>query len=183
MHKSLTPLEENGLRIFVREARCITCHSGPLFSDQGFHNISVQPEDGHPHDWGRYKGARKLLENPFNCRSQYNDSHSGELASPCDELKHMVMSRHETQGAMKTPSLRNISKTAPYMHAGQYASLRDVIEHYNTPPPARFRRSELFLQVDLTETEMDMLEAFLKSLDSDIISDRKYLKSPRHSDG
>ncbi len=178
INNSLTQSELNGLRIFVTEARCITCHSGPLFSDGGFHNISVQPDDGKPHDWGRYRGARQLLENPFNCRSEFNDQHRPNKQASCDELRYMVMDRHETQGAIKTPSLRNVSKTAPYMHGGQYATLRDVIKHYNDPPPAIFRRSELFLQVDLTEMQMQDLEAFLSSLDSDIRVDRRYLHNP-----
>ncbi len=171
---ALKPDEVKGLRIFISQAKCVTCHSGPMFSDLGFHNISVQPPKGKQHDIGRYEGARNVLKNPFNCRSRYND----DKKSNCEELEYMVMDGHETQGAFKTPSLRNVAKTAPYMHAGQYTTLREVLKHYNDPPPVVFRRSELFLQVDLSEAEFGYLEAFLRSLDSDIAAPARLLVAP-----
>lgn len=178
LDKHLSNQEVKGLRIFIDDAKCITCHSGPLFTDMGFHNISVQPPEGRKHDEGRMAGAREVIDSPFNCRSKYNDAHTENEQQRCDELKYMVMDRHETQGAMKTPSLRNIAKTAPYMHAGQYKTLRDVLKHYNDPPPVKFRLSELFLQVDLNEYQFDALEAFLKSLDSPIAADERWLQPP-----
>jgi len=160
----LSDNEIKGLRIFISQAKCITCHSGPMFTDKGFHNISVQPLGNNKPDWGRYRGARDVLTNPFNCHSRYNDNKE----KSCDELEYIVRNRHKTQGAMKTPSLRNVARTAPYMHAGQYKTLREVIKHYNDPPPVVFRRSELFLVVDLNNDEISQLEAFLKSLNSPI---------------
>ena len=79
----------------------------------------------------------------------------------------MVTEQHETMGSMKTPSLRNVSKTAPYMHAGQYKTLLDVVKHYNDPPPLVYRLTDL-LDIELTDTEINQLVAFLKSLDSEV---------------
>jgi len=45
------------------------------------------------------------------------------------------MDRHETLGAMKTPRLRNVAKTGPYMHAGQFKTLKEVVKHYDNHPP------------------------------------------------
>ena len=89
------------------------------------------------------------------------------------------MDRHETFGAMKTPSLRNVSRTAPYMHAGQYKTLRDVLKHYNDPPPLTNRQSALFLDIDLNEDELDQIEAFLHTLDSTIATDTALLSKPK----
>ena len=172
--KSLNKNETEGLRIFLSKAKCITCHSGPMFTDEGFHNISVQPANGKQHDIGRFKGAREVLKNEFNCRSMFND----EKNASCSELEYMVMERHETQGAMKTPSLRNVAKTAPYMHAGQYKTLKRVIRHYKEPPPVRFRQSELFLAVKLTDKEIEQLISFLKSLNSSINAPAQLLSNP-----
>jgi len=174
MQKQLSTKEANGLRIFAVKAKCTVCHSGPMFTDKGFHNISVPKRDGYKHDWGRYNGSREVLKNPFNCRSQYNDSKD----KSCDELEYIVMERHETQGAMKTPSLRNVAKTAPYMHAGQFKSLKEVIEHYDNPPPVTFRQSELFLDFNLNDKEVDALVAFLKTLNSPIKAKPDLLRPP-----
>jgi len=179
MQKQLTTDEVKGLRVFVTKAKCTVCHSGPMLTDEGFHNISAPPrkdESGNnlKHDWGRYKGSRQVLKSQFNCRSNFNDNKD----KSCDELEYIVMDRHETQGAMKTPSLRNVAKTAPYMHAGQLKTLNDVIKHYDNPPAVTFRQSELFLNFDLDEQEVKQLELFLKSLNSEIDAEPKWLIAP-----
>lgn len=189
MQKHLSIQEVKGLRVFLSKAKCTVCHSGPMLTDNGFHNISVPArvnqnntdqadKAGIKNDWGRYIGARQVLKNPFNCRSQYNDAAGQQGIKNCDELEYIVMDQHETQGAMKTPGLRNVAKTAPYMHAGQYKTLREVIEHYDNPPPVTFRKSELFLNFDLDEQEVDNLEAFLKTLNSPINAAPELLVSP-----
>lgn len=180
--------EVKGLRIFISKAKCTVCHSGPMFTDKGFHNISIPPRKIQigkdktvkelKHDWGRYKGAQQVLKSPFNCRGNYNDTLESSSASNCDELEYMVMDQHETQGAMKTPSLRNVAKTAPYMHGGQFKTLAEVIKHYDNPPPVKFRKSELFLNFDLDDNEVEQLEAFLKSLNSPIDAKAKWLTAP-----
>ncbi len=178
MQKQLSTEERAGLRIFIDKAKCTICHSGPLFTDKEFHNIGVQPPEGKSHDWGRYNGAQQVLKNKTNCLSRYNDTATVNGSKSCDELKYISLDRHETMGAFKTPSLRNVAKTAPYMHAGQYKTLLDVIKHYNDPPPAKFRQSALFLPVDLNEREFEQLEAFLKSLNSPVRAPAALLRAP-----
>ena len=181
MKKQLSDTEVKGLRIFIGKGRCTTCHSGSMFTDKGFHNISVQPRISKKYDWGRYTGAQQVIKSPFNCRSEYNDSPMDNSVKQCDELEYIVMDRHETFGAMKTPSLRNVSRTAPYMHAGQYKTLRDVLKHYNDPPALTNRQSALFLDIDLNEEELDQLEVFLRTLDSPIAANKIWLKKPGSS--
>ena len=179
IQKPLSDKELNGLQLFVGKGNCTTCHSGSMFTDKGFHNISVQPRIPKKIDWGRYTGAQNVVKSPFNCRSEYNDTPSINGVKQCDELEYIVMDRHETFGAMKTPSLRNVNKTAPYMHAGQYKTLREVLKHYDAPPPLTSRQSALFLDIELNEKELEQLEAFLRTLDSSIDADSSLLVSPQ----
>lgn len=175
----LSDTEVKGLQLFIGKGKCTTCHSGSMFTDKGFHNISVQPRIPEKYDWGRYTGAKQVVKSHFNCRSEYNDTPLENGVKQCDELEYMVMDRHETFGAMKTPSLRNVSRTAPYMHAGQYKTLRDVIKHYNDPPKLTNRQSALFLDIDLNEEELNQLEAFLHTLDSAISANKILLAKPK----
>lgn len=178
MQEQLSETEIQGLALFIGKGKCTTCHSGPMFTDKSFHNISVQPRIPKKYDWGRYVGAQQVVKNPFNCRSKYNDTPSAKNEKKCDELEYMVMDRHETFGAMKTPSLRNVSRTAPYMHAGQYKTLRDVLKHYNDPPDLTNRQSALFLDIELNEEELEQLESFLIALDSAIDTPKHILENP-----
>lgn len=174
MQKQLTHDEAKGLRIFIEKGNCIICHNGPMLSDSGFHNVATPARDGQAYDWGRYSGAQQLLESPFNCRSKYND----DTNKACAELEYIVTEKDETLGSMRTPSLRNVAKTAPYMHAGQYKTLREVIKHYVDPPPLKFRLSDLFLDIDLNDAEINQLEAFLRSLDSPVNAEAHLLNPP-----
>lgn len=94
-----------GLAVFLHKGLCIDCHSGPLFSDLQFHNTGV-PQRG-PHlpatDTGLAAG----------------------LAAP-----PLKLDRPQYTGMFLTQPLRNVSRTAPYMHGGQFATLADVIEFY-----------------------------------------------------
>ena len=67
--------------------------------------------------------------------------------------------------AFKVPSLRNVAERAPYMHAGQFATLADVLDHYNRAPAAPAGQSEL-QPLDLEPAELRQLEAFLRTLSS-----------------
>ena len=76
----------------------------------------------------------------------------------------------------KTPSLRNVELTAPYMHNGSFASLTDVVEHYNSGGAAHHQKSSMIKPLGLTEGEKKQLIAFLKSLtDHDAINNANYV--------
>jgi len=169
---SLSSTEIAGLKIFIDKGKCFICHNGSMFTDQSFHNIGTPPLNVKRYDFGRSKAVRRVKKNKFNCLSKYSDA----MDKSCDELKYMVFHEEDTLGAFKTPGLRNVTKTAPYMHAGQYKSLRDVLKHYNEPPPTKIGMNKLF-EIDLTKEELDQLEAFLKSLDSPIDAKTDLLKA------
>ncbi|HXG61846.1 MAG TPA: cytochrome-c peroxidase [Planctomycetota bacterium] len=122
---------KRGLEIFTGKGRCATCHSGPNFSDNRFHNLGLG--DGDP---GRMK----------------------------------VTGREEDYGAFKTPTLRNIALTAPYMHDGSMRTLREVIDHYEKAPALnpKPRNLSIFMQpIKLTDSEKEDLIAFLRTLTGD----------------
>ena len=81
----------------------------------------------------------------------------------------MIATGAELEGAFKPSSLRNIASTSPYMHAGQFASLREVLEHYERTPVAPVGHTEL-KPLHLSAVEMGQLEAFLHSLSGGIVS-------------
>ena len=91
----------------------------------------------------------------------------------------MVTDDPALDGAFKTPSLRNVALRAPYMHAGQFASLEEVIEHYVRSPSAAVGHSELVHEgkghaerkaIQLTESEARDVAAFLQTLSGPILA-------------
>ncbi|MEM8498446.1 MAG: cytochrome c peroxidase [Pseudomonadota bacterium] len=170
----LSDKELNGMRLFMGKAACASCHNGPLFSNFEFHNIGAPESDVSKVDLGRYSGIEKLRNDEFNCLSPWSDA----AAESCLELKFLKTQGPELVGAFKTPSLRNVAETAPYMHAGQIASLEDVIEHYSAPKPPFYDRAQHpsrphfdILPLGLNAQEKSELVAFLKALSSPIPDD------------
>jgi cytochrome c peroxidase len=156
----LSEQEEDGLRIFVGKGECTKCHNGPLLTDNFFHNTGVAAVPGLPDDLGRSLGTEQVLSDPFNCLGRYSDAGPED----CAELKYLAKAGHEMMRAYKPPSLRGVAGRPPYMHAGQIATLGEVLIHYNTAPAAPDGHSEL-TPLNLNTTELAALEAFLVSLD------------------
>lgn len=137
--ESLTLQEVRGLRAFLNKGQCVTCHNGPLLTDHAFHNTGVPPVDPRNPDRGRIEGLKKLLKDEFNCVGPYSDAKPEQ----CGELQFLNTNDAGQLGAFRTPSLRNVAARAPYMHAGQFASLDQVLQHYATSPKAAIGHSEL----------------------------------------
>lgn len=156
---ALTDEEMHGLRLFIGKANCSTCHTGPRFTDNHFHNTGVPPVPGLPEDRGRVAVVEEVLGDPFNCVGKFRDG--GEEA--CGELRFMQKTSPELVRAYKTPSLRGVADRAPYMHAGQFSTLEQVVGHYATAPKAVEGESEIH-PVTLSDRERAALVAFLKTL-------------------
>jgi len=165
----LGPDEERGLKLFIGEANCTQCHNGPLFTNNEFHNTGVLSYPGEVPDRGRIAGVREVLAMQFNCRSEFSDAATKE----CDELEY-ARSGYEVMGAFRTPSLRNLENTAPYMHKGQLKTLAAVLRHYNDAPPAMIGHNEA-KPLELGDRELQQLEAFLNSLAAPLATDTKWL--------
>jgi cytochrome c peroxidase len=166
--------EEAGLRLFIGRANCSTCHNGPLFTDNHFHNTGVPaPATALPIDSGRAVGVRQVVSAEFNCTSRYSDAKPED----CDELRFADTDGAGLVRAFKTPSLRNVAERPPFMHAGQIATLADVIAHYDRAPASPFGHSEL-KPLRLSSTDRRQLEAFLRTLSSPLTAPQGYLEPP-----
>lgn len=154
--------EINGLRLFIGEANCLQCHNGPLFTNHEFHNTGVISFPGEVPDKARVSGVVEVLQSEFNCRSNYSD----DTTHQCSELD-FARTGKELIGAFKTPSLRNLENTQPYMHKGQLATLGDVLRHYNEAPDAMIGHNEA-KPLGLSSRELLQIEKFLHTLDAPV---------------
>jgi len=150
--------EVAGLRLFLGRANCTQCHNGPLLTNHEFHNTGVPKRRELPIDHGRRTGATAVLGDEFNCRSRWSDARER-----CPELDFMAAHGDTLDRAYKVPSLRNVAERAPYMDAGQLATLGEVLDHYNRAPEAASGQSEL-RPLGLTADELRQIEAFLRTL-------------------
>lgn len=148
-----------GLKLFIGKANCVTCHNGPRFTDNSFHNTGVPPVANLPPDRGRIDAVRQVEADPFNCLGAYRDGD----ASACGELRFMVKDGPQLIRASKTPSLRGAATRPPYMHAGQFSSLEEVVAHYAKAAPSVEGTSEIH-PLELSDRERAALVAFLKTL-------------------
>ncbi|MDB5386434.1 MAG: Cytochrome-c peroxidase [Planctomycetaceae bacterium] len=125
--KALSPAAERGRDLFFGAARCSSCHSGPNFTDNAFHNIGIGMHHKEP-DHGRYASSK--LEGD--------------------------------KGAFKTPTLRDIARSAPYMHDGSLKTLEEVVAHYNKGGfPNEYLDEEIF-PLKLTKEQIADLVTFMK---------------------
>jgi cytochrome c peroxidase len=113
----LTEGQRRGMRVLVK-SHCLDCHSGPMMSDMGYHNIGVPALDGAQPDPGRAAAYAILSANPFNGQGSFFDG---------TPLAPETGPNPGDLGAFRTPTLRNITLTAPYMHNGSSQTLQDAI--------------------------------------------------------
>jgi cytochrome c peroxidase len=170
----LSAEEVAGLRLFIGKANCVNCHNGASFSDNHFHNTGVPTlNPGSATDSGRSAGVVQALAAEFSCTSRYSDAAPGD----CAELRFAVTDGASLVRAYKPPSLRNVVDRAPYMHAGQLASLADVLEHYSSAPRAELGHSEL-KPLRLSREERRQIIAFLGTLTGPLTAPAGYLSAP-----
>lgn len=148
--------------MFVGRGQCILCHAGPNLSDGEFHNIGLPRLPDRPADKGRFIGIRKLGSDRFSGLGEFSDDRGPETNV---KLRYLVQKLNNL-GEFKTPTLRNISDTAPYMHDGRFASLGEVLDFYSELPgdPVYGHREETLVPLAFTEREKEDLESFLRTL-------------------
>jgi len=163
---ALSPAAARGLKLFVGAANCHACHTGPALSDGEFHNLGLPPPPGDAPDPGRADGMRMLRADIFNAAGPFSDEPAGTAG-----LRLQFLPPPKSQlGAFKTPTLRNVALTAPYMHDGRFADLPEVVEFYaqsNAASRGRIvgtRDPNLNLLPHLTTVESADLVAFLQAL-------------------
>jgi cytochrome c peroxidase len=127
---ALTREQQLGLQIFRGKGNCLSCHAGPIFTDERFHNTGVAWRDGRFQDLGR----------------------SG------------ITGNHADLGAFKTPTLREVARTSPYMHDGSLATLEAVVMLYSEGGRPNPHLDPLLRPLRLSVPERQDLVAFLESL-------------------
>lgn len=124
-----------GMALFKGKGRCILCHNGPNFTDNGFHNLGVPQVGPLKADLGRY------------------------------DVTHVEADK----GAFKTPTLRSIALTAPYMHDGAFKTLEEVIDFLDAGGGANKHLDPMVKPLHLTAKEKADLLAFLKALTGETV--------------
>ncbi|MEQ8767348.1 MAG: cytochrome c peroxidase [Planctomycetota bacterium] len=155
---------QRGLKLFIGKGQCMMCHHGPNFTDGEFHGLRLPVRGGgFPKDAGRFEGVSRLESSELRADGIYSDASDGERARRSQRLRRSPA----TWGEFKTPSLRHVARTAPYMHQGQFATLREVLKFYSTlegATSAGHHQEILLTPRDFTDQEIDDLIAFLESL-------------------
>ena len=126
---ALTQEERKGLWIYESKGRCWSCHSGPNFTDEAFHNSGIGVVDNQPED------GRMAV--------------TGDVAD---------------RGGFRTPTLRGLLQSAPYMHDGSLKTLEEVVAFYRRGGNDNPFRDPRLTPLDLTDDDATSLIAFLKAL-------------------
>jgi cytochrome c peroxidase len=162
---------QRGLRLFIGRGNCIACHNGPNFSNGEFADVGVPYFVGPGKvDAGRHDDLQRLRASPYNLLGRHGDV---DRPASATATRHAVLEpRH--WGEFRVPSLRNVAATAPYMHNGSMATLRDVVLHYSTLDESRIHSSAqpLLRALRLSPQDVDALLAFLESLTDAAGADR-----------
>ena len=154
---------QRGLALFVGRGNCSFCHSGPLFTNGEFHDAGV-PYFIKPGvvDKARHQGILNLKVSPYTLQSDFNDDPNKAGAWAVQNVAEL----HSNFGIFRVPGLRNVAKTAPYMHDGSLTTLNAVVTHYSDINIERLHADgEAILKpLNLIDSEVSDLVAFLESL-------------------
>jgi len=142
---ALSVEEQAGLQLFRGKGNCTACHVGPNFSDEKLHNTGVA--------WIERAGAA---------------GEPGRAGSFQDEGRAALTGRPEDRGAFKTPTLREVARTSPYMHDGSLPTLQDVADFYDRGGRPNPNIDPELHPLHLTADEKQALVAFLNSLSGSI---------------
>jgi cytochrome c peroxidase len=158
--KALSEAQQRGMALYSGKAGCLQCHNGALASDRRFHALGV-PEPAEfrddvllqvTHRWQHYqKGVPE---------ASYRDA-------PIDRGLYYVTKNPKDIGKFRTPSLRELKYTAPYMHNGVFKTLPEVVEFYNAGGGAGPNKSTQLKPLNLSNAEKADLVAFLEALSMD----------------
>jgi cytochrome c peroxidase len=156
--------EKRGFDLFVGKARCATCHRvgerDALFTDHGFHNTGI--------GWQRTfaaPGHTRVEIAPGVFASLERKTVESFSEPPATDVgRYEITLDPRDRWAYKTPSLRNVALTAPYMHDGSLATLEAVIAFYDRGGIDNPEKSPLVVPLGLDAEERAALAAFLRAL-------------------
>ena len=162
---ALSESAKRGFEIFRGKGRCITCHTVTddfaLFTDGNFHNTGV----------GYFAAMRPaattldVLLAPGQAERVHSNLMQTTGAQVFSDLgRYEVTGRPEDRWRYRTPTLRNVVLTSPYMHDGSLATLRAVLEFYDRGGVPNAGLDPRITPLGLSDKEFDDLLAFLQSL-------------------
>lgn len=169
--KNETALSESakrGFKLFTDKAGCTSCHmiseEFALFTDDAFHNTGLGWQDSTGSD-----AERVSVQLAPGVKVSVPSSVVNSVAAPppSDLGRYEVTQDPIDRWRYKTPSLRNVDLTAPYMHNGVFGTLKDVVSFYNEGGIPNPQLDEDIHPLGLTDSEMEDIVAFLKSLTGD----------------
>ena len=151
-----------GAELFAGKAGCIRCHGGPLFTDQSYHNVGTP---GNP-DFEQDVLRQITLRYQHRARGVPEEVYR---TADRDLGLYYTTKQEVDKGKFRTPPLREVGQTAPYMHNGVFTTLSEVVAFYNEGGGTDANKDELIRPLGLTSDEMTDLTAFLESLTGDPI--------------
>ena len=169
---ALNDAQKRGWKLFKGKGKCIECHSfsksSPFFSDFKFHNTGI--------------GAGELGVAGGNSTETVENSASvlAHTRGPTERGRYLVTKNAEDIGAFRTPTLRDVELTAPYMHNGSEKTLIDVVRFYNRGGNQNPNLAKRIVPLKLTDNEMSELVEFLRALTSNDVLQRTQSTTPQN---
>ena len=153
-----------GLATFVSRGGCFQCHRGSSFTDEEFHTLGLVGANGRvADDPARLAAVDFLQANPFNAAGPHSDAPNAPKAAMVRGLRRSG----ELFGQFRTPPLRGVAETAPFMHDGRFDSLEAVVRFYDTlegSNPVGHHGEMVLEPLELGEAGRADLVAFLRAL-------------------
>ena len=151
---------KKGLELFKGKADCIRCHNGAMLTDNRAHNLGV------PHNPDIIQTVKRHITlRAFASFLGVPNYHNLKK----DPGYFTVTKNYQDFGSFLTPSLREVSRTAPYMHNGMMPTLEAVVDFYNQGGGEHKNKSKLIEPLGLSAEEKQAVVAFLKTLSGDDI--------------
>jgi cytochrome c peroxidase len=167
---ALSEIERDGFELFRGKAGCSACHligeRDALFTDHRFHNTGI--------GWAHADAASQTVSVPLGGGQTTAVSRAAMTAlfggDSRDDGRLEVTRLQQDRWAYKTPTLRNVALTAPYMHDGSLATLSEVIDFYDRGGADGPGKDPLLRPLHLRHVEKQALEAFLQALTGENVS-------------
>ena len=147
---SLSPDAQAGYTLFTGKGKCAECHNGINLADDKFYALQVPENPDHLKD-PRIAATRRFVAKVYHFE-EYRTLDE-------DPGRYLITKDPKDWKAFKTPTLREIAKTAPYMHNGIYGSLDEVIEFFNAGGGGG---NTVLKPLQLSAKEKEQLKIFLE---------------------
>lgn len=163
---------KQGFKLFTGKAACSSCHTVgkdyALFTDSGMHNTGI----GYARSMANTGSNRRIQVAPGTYIEAAPDVAAGASEAPPTDLGlYEITLDPEDRWKYRTPSLRNVALTAPYMHDGSVTSLERVVRFYNAGGIPNPQLDPIIRPLKLSEQEIKQLVAFLQTLTGSNIED------------